>query len=529
VLLKDMYYYDSPIYSDTTTFGDTLDDVFYQEYDEENNYETNKEFFLEGFENGKQILKYIEENKNPDILNTLEPTLLRKLAFEKKLYIYKRFEYYGSGGFSFGTDLEQDVSLEDILEKFIAPYYDPDSFYIQNDGEAKQIEKCLRCVDVLMRLLGKKELNSDEMNILTDDFELCYKKEARQRFSIQALDTDELKESIYELMNDPFCDSLGIDKLDEIHEYYKKDPKLFASILDDIIEVSYESIDEDILAVMPSLNQNEYAKGAQLIPVAYILYKESNSFIKSKDLDPLWEFYTNNIFKSFIRELAGTYSNKLDFRSEKYEKKPIYLEKIEEYIDSQEEKSSGGFFAKFMKKEEKGEEKISKEEALEYAKELLAVDTQEEIVHSSLFSSDNISMLLASMLYVVKVAPTPLKKKLISAYELVLELFPSKTLLVSFYEFRENGEFLSDATSEEIEAFYDYLVDIGFDEKYSFILKILIIQKQNNYKNSIELFDNEYGLRNMYVNLLETYRAKDEIDEDEPAMFRRRQEQINKA
>ncbi|MCV6609034.1 MAG: hypothetical protein OIF32_12545, partial [Campylobacterales bacterium] len=93
----------------------------------------------------------------------------------------------------------------------------------------------------------------------------------------------------------------------------------------------------------------------------------------------------------------------------------------------------------------------------------------------------------------------------------------------------ENGEFLSDATSEEIEAFYDYLVDIGFDEKYSFILKILIIQKLNNYKNSIELFDNEYGLRDMYANLLKLYRAKDEIDEEEPAMFRRRQEQINKA
>ncbi|MCV6606610.1 MAG: hypothetical protein OIF32_00205, partial [Campylobacterales bacterium] len=136
VLLKDLYYYSNPVYSDTTTYGDTLDDVFYQEYDEENEYETNKEFFLEGFENGEEILAYIEEDKNPDILNTLEPTLLRKLAFEKKLYIYKRFEYYGSGGFSFGTDLEQDVSLEDILEKFIAPYYDPDSFYIQNDGRS---------------------------------------------------------------------------------------------------------------------------------------------------------------------------------------------------------------------------------------------------------------------------------------------------------------------------------------------------------------------------------------------------------
>lgn len=120
VPLAELYYYSEPVY-EGVTLGDTRDDPFYQEYNEDSEYETNKAFFLEGFDNGEKILAYIEHNQCSEVLDELVPTNIRKLARDKKLYIFKRFEYFGSGGFELSEEIDHDVELSDILERFLLP------------------------------------------------------------------------------------------------------------------------------------------------------------------------------------------------------------------------------------------------------------------------------------------------------------------------------------------------------------------------------------------------------------------------
>lgn len=531
VALKDLYYYPDPIFNDTITLADIKDDPFYQEYDEVNEYKTNKEFFLKGFDNGKEIFEYIEYNKHSKILDEIKPLNIRKLAFEKKLYIYKRFEYFGSGGLQFSNSLEQDATLEDILEKFLVTYQNPESFFIDDDGEDEQNQKCLRCIDILVRLLGKKELTMEELKIITHDFKLCSKKEARKRYSIKKLNNNEITQRICQILNDPFSESFGKAQLDEVHEYYLKSPELFENLFHDIIIRAYQDTDKDLLAVVPKLNQKEFAKGSHLISSAYILYKESNSLIKNNGLKSIWDFYSNNIFKSFYRELSES-----DIINNSKEKESI-IEKIKEYIDSQKSEEPNSFFTKFMKSSKNEElvpdkKKISKEQALSFIKKLLhedEKDANDKNQHSPLFASDDIGMILASMLYTAKAAPKPLQKQLIALYQLILELYPSKTLLISFYEFSAYGDFLTETSAEEVEWFCDFLTDLGFDEKYCFLFKILIIQKINKYKPDVEQFDNESGLKTLYKTLITIYRNKDNIDLDEPAIIVRREKQISEA
>ncbi|UTM56076.1 hypothetical protein L4174_009440 [Photobacterium sp. CCB-ST2H9] len=530
VPLKDLWYYDQPVYDETTTLADIQDDPFYQEYDEYNEYETNKSFFLKCFENGEQILAYIEENQHPEILEQLQPVNLRKLAFEHKHYIYKRFEYFGSDGMRLSSDLEQDVTLEDIIERFLVTYQNPDSFYIDDDGEAAQNDKCLRTLDVLVRLMGKKELSGTELKIISDDFELCSKKEAAARFTIRALSAAEIRQRLYDLINEPLVSHFGLTRLQEIHELYQRDKAGFGEILNDIILRAYEDTPNDLLAVVPSLNQAEYAKGAQLLSVAYILSQESNGFFADPALEPLWAFYHKHLFQSCYRELENLNALRHSFDDEDRDRATRLIAGIKAYIDSQA-KASGGLFARFMQQsaqEEQTDAAVSSDQALHFARELLILGEAEEDEEerTSLFVSDDIGMILASVLYAARVAKKPQKKQLLSLYELILQLFPSKTLLLSFIEFSSGDQFCSDATAEEVEAFCDVLSELKMDEKYVFLSRILVVHQTNEYEDDLDDFSDDNGLKRLYQTMLNIYRHKDEVDPDDPPMLAAREKKI---
>lgn len=530
VPLKDLCYYSQPVYDETTTLADIQDDPFYQEYDEHNEYETNKSFFLECFENGEQIFAYIEENKYPEILDQLEPINFRKLAFENKHYIYKRFEYFGSDCMQLSPDLDQDITLEDIIERFLVTYQNPDSFYIEDDGEKAQNEKCLRTLDVLVRLFGKKELTGDEIKIISKDYELCSKKEAVERFTIKSLTKDDIRRRVFHLINEPMVDHFGLVRLNEIHELYQREKADFADMLQDIIKLAHHFTPDDLLGVLPALNQTEYAWGAQLLSVAYILSKEADSFFPDQDLEPLWAFYFEHIFKRVYFEFKGLNAFSDAFEEEERAKAPVLIDQIKAYVDAQA-KSSGGLFARFMKKtstEPDDSDVITKEQALAIAHELLVrdEDQDEEDDRTPLFISDDIGMVLASMLYAAKVAKAPQKKQLLSLYELVLELFPSTTLMASFLEFSEGGKFCRQSTNEEVEAFCDLLSDLKIDEKYAFLTRIAVVHEVNEYEDDLDDFDEEHGLKRLYENVLNIYRNKDDVDPDDTGMMAAREKKI---
>lgn len=521
VPLTELYYYSGPVYEDET-LGDTRDDPFYQEYSEDSEHETNKAFFLEGFDNGEKILAYIEHNQCPEVLDELVPTNIRKLAYDKKLYIFKRFEYFNSGAFKRSEELDHDVELTDILGRFFVTYFHPESYGIEDHGEAEQDQKCLRTLDVLVRLQGKKELSGSELKAVVDEFELCSKKDAVKRYTLKAQSKDEIKDRVYALINEDTIDTFGRARLEELHDFFKRDEALFGEMLDEVILRAYQDTDPDILALTPGLNQIDYARGSQLLSVAYILCQEANSFTPSEHLGALVGFYSEHVFKSFYRDMAQ--NHELDSE----EKAQALFKKVKAYVEAQ---ASGGnsLFAKLMKQEPAAQE-VSKDEALACVRELLASPDEETgTLHSDVFIvSDDVGMTLASMLYAAKVAPAPFKKQLLALYGLMLELFPARTLLVSFYEFSESGVYTYQTTDAEIEAFCDFITDLGIDEKYAFLLRIVMIQKAQVRKH-VDGFNNEYGLRDAYLRLLNRYRIKDERDPDEPEMLARRERKISEA
>ena len=502
-----MYYYSEPILDEKLKLNDIENDPFYQEYDEENEYETNKDFFLISFENGQEIFDYIEENKNPSILDELKQTNILKLAFENKLHIYKRFEYFGSGGFKLSGTLEDELSLEDILDKFIMPYESPESFDLQDDGEEEQNEKRLRVIDVLIRLLGKKELSSDEIKLIVDDNELCSKEEAQKRFTIQKLSKEELKDKLFALINVNHVENLGVNKLDEVYETYCRDKSIFKDVLDNIIIRAYEDTDPDILACVPALNQKEYARGTQLLCASYILAESS----PKEDLDYIWKFYEENIFKSFYREILNLNAVPDAYKDEQKSKIKSLIETIQDYVQTNATLKEEGFFKKvfssFSEKENKSNI-VSKVNALEAATELLVDrgDNEGGIKRTSLFVSDDIPMILSSMLYAGKYANDVFRKKLILTFELILELFPTKTLLVCFYDLAYNADFLNETNKDEIEYYGKYLKATGFNKEYIFLAKLIICQKINEHNYELEEFEEENGSKKLYLELLKEYK-----------------------
>ena len=151
---------------------------------------------------------------------------------------------------------------------------------------------------------------------------------------------------------------------------------------------------------------------------------------------------------------------------------------------------------------------ISKESALEAMEELLVSqdDTEGGIKRTALFVSDDVAMILSSILYAGKYANEELRKKLLLTFELVLELFPSKTLLVCFYDLAYNADFLDKTNKDEIEYYGKYLKASGLKDEYIFLAKLIICHKINEYNDELEDFEEENGSKDLYLELVQEYK-----------------------
>ncbi|WP_417762698.1 hypothetical protein [Shewanella sp.] len=528
VPLVQLYYYDAPILNDTLTLADIVNNPFYQPYDpdDDNEYETNRSFLLECFDNGKKIINYIEDNRDADVLDELQPTNLRQLAFEHQHFIYKRFDYFGSGDMQLSSDLRHDISLDDIAERFLVVYQNPDIYDLEDEGEYENDQKCLRLLDVLVRLFGKKELNADELAIIVDDFELCSMQQAVRRFTLAQFSANETRDILYELINEPLQSTFGLRKLDEIYRFYQKDKSLLPEMLPTIIERAYYDTPADIRGVVPALNQQEFARGSQLLAVAYILAQEDDGLFANSQLAPLWHFYYQELYKRCYHEMA--------LEAGKDGESPL-LDTIKQYVAGQAA-ASGGLLARFKAKSAPASSGVSKADALAAAQQLLAYDRVDDDdeqnrdeMRTHLLESDAMGMALASMVYAAKVAKGPQKKQLLSLFELLLTLFPSKTLLLCFQEFSADGEHFAAASAAEVEAFCDWLADIKIDEKYQYLARIQVVHQANKYEDDWQEFDDDHGLQTLYGPLLKRYRAKDNVDDELPAMLARREQKITGA
>lgn len=152
-----------------------------------------------------------------------------------------------------------------------------------------------------MRLLGKKELSGSELKEVVDEFELCSKKDAVKRYTLKALSKDEIKDRVYGLINEDTIDTFGRARLEELHDFFKRDEALFGEMLDEVILRAYQDTDPDILALTPDLNQIDYARGSQLLSVAYILCQEANSFTRAN----IWVRWPGFTASTYLRASIG--------------------------------------------------------------------------------------------------------------------------------------------------------------------------------------------------------------------------------
>ncbi|WFD09699.1 hypothetical protein [Tepidibacter hydrothermalis] len=146
--------------------GMPLVDEYKNPYDDEDDEDDEQsiweDFFLNGFDNGEEMLNYILYGEDDSILDEIRPVDIIKLSKEKNLLMYKKIKWFISE-----LDTFED-RFYDIFEGFIEEYYDIDQAFENNnmivtingnDTTGRQAVIC--ALDIFYRLMGKKTFPHD--------------------------------------------------------------------------------------------------------------------------------------------------------------------------------------------------------------------------------------------------------------------------------------------------------------------------------------------------------------------------------
>jgi len=138
---------------------DEEDDYYDDDDDEQSIWE---DFFLNGFDNGEEMLNYILYGEDDSILDEIKPVDIIKLSKEKNLLMYKKIEWF------IGEMDTFENRFHNIFEGFIGNYYDIDQAFENNnmivtingnDTTGRQAVIC--ALDIFYRLMGKKTFSYD--------------------------------------------------------------------------------------------------------------------------------------------------------------------------------------------------------------------------------------------------------------------------------------------------------------------------------------------------------------------------------
>ncbi len=539
---KDFYYSSGKNYGEET-LAEISSDSFYQEYEAEYDYEINNEFFLTCFANGQEILDFIEKGTPSEVLQSLQQVPIRKLAFDHKLQLFKRLEYYGSGDFRLSENLAQEVSLLDILEHFVAPYLNPDSYGLDGDEQSNH-PKALRCFQVLVKLTGKNRFSPADIEEICDRLELMDEATLLQNYDTKKLSEEEFVSEVYAQVNDAFTESFGQNKLRSIHRLYQKNPAWFTKAFTQIKKAAVALQDPDILAVSPGMRQEQYAMGSQLMAVAFVLYTELQDLGNTNDphLIELIDFYQENLFETILWQIASNEQHVHYSQPETKTYLETSMEQLRNYLipptpamppKALMQKLMTDGIASLTAEEQQLIQSLRKGNtapsttlatAQEIINTLLVVQEDEDAHDSSLvkarniiFHSENAVMALSSIPWVARVAPANVAKNLLKAYLLFTDSAPLKLLYTSFKEFTESGE-VYNAQPEAIIRFEDMMMDLKIPRSLIFATQILVLEKRLDY-NELENLEDDDPLKKYYHSLVTQFSEMDIVDEDQSPMF----------
>jgi hypothetical protein len=500
-----------PIYSLDSPYEDDEEEDDEDDWDSNLDDEAYEEFFRKGFDNGELVWAYITEGTNPEVLDTIPTASLMQIAVTRDLKIKGRLDY-------FGADL--DEFLTPILDRF----FDEDDvtgdiFCKVNVLDITARETVLRVMDVLFRLGGNKPFDIYTTDILTTGYNICSLDIITERYQSDKI--DDYLTNVIELLNPLLEKFMSRNQLDQIHELYKKHPEKWGEILSTIKQDRMDNIDPDILAVCPGMQNVELASGSQLLSVAYICYKEGAIF-PDENITALVDFFENHFWNSILKEIK-TYNN---YDAEDIDKK---IEEIKAYcigpVDTAPPRDimiklmTGGPASlneeemKIFKVAQEASKPRPKEEITAIMEELYVGEDSAEylgINDIELFASDEIHLLLASMVYAQRGLPMSFEKPLNRIFHLILDLAPCRTLHSVFKMFCP--ETVSSSADIIIMADYlDILDKLKVPLEYVMAWKITYTQ---NY-----FYKDEDMCVRIHNQILENYANLDTVDETQPRMW----------
>ncbi|MEN7548838.1 hypothetical protein AAG747_13030 [Rapidithrix thailandica] len=510
---------------------------YYDEEDFNGEEAINKDFFINGFDNGEAIWDYVREGKNPEVLNDIPPQSIESLAYKRNLKILPRLEFSGA-------------DIDEVLPYFFDEYHEvaDDEFFTLklningdnvrggginiNGNEVSGVDIAMRIVDVFYHLNGKKVFDNYTLDLIVNTYKLCTLEAFQARYAIE--DERMLIEEINSLMDSFHNKYLSAQSLERIYLLYKQNPAIWKEVLDEAIDFSRSQMDEDMLAVLPKVKDRELVSGTHLLAVAYICYREG-AMSPDAHLKILVDFFAKHFWETFLHEVIS--ESILGREGDESDKTKAEIEAISEAIKSYCIGAKGTPPPKeiIMKLMKGGPASLTPEELaiFEAAKKQAKPSTEEEakaglhrlffyenwtdelgIPQVSLFlSSDHIATLLAAAAYGAKGLPFVFEKPLKKVFKLFVELAPVKTLHVVFQCFKKEGR---DFDLRLVRNYMETLEKLGILP--SQIKAWEIVYTHKTIKALMKPGEAEL---NHYKALIETCAHMDELDEDQPMLWQR--------
>jgi len=489
-------------------FDDDEDDE--DDWDSDLDDEAYEEFFKKGLDNGELVWEYIIEGNNPEVLETIQAAPLMYIAASRDLKIKGRLDYFGA-------------DLDDFIKPILYTYYNEaavtgrNCICKQNGVDITGRETVLRFMDVLFRLGGNKSFDKYTIDTLTTENNVCSLDVITACY--QSDNEEDYLENIIELLNPLMEKYMSTNQLDQIHHLYKKHPEKWADILSTIKQDRMDNIDPDILAVSPGMQDVETASGSQLLSIAYICFKEGASFSNE---NALVDFFANNFWNAIMKEVksyAGFGVEDVDTKIKDIKEYCIGIVGTPPPDEIIMKLMMGGPAS--LNEEEMKIFKASKESSMTKTKEEVAAIMEELYVSEDsaedlgindidLFASDNIHLLLASMVYAQRGLPREFEKALNKIFHLILDLAPCRTIHSVFKMFCPTT--VSFSVDIYIMGEYLYFLD-KLKVPLEYVMAWKITYTQNHF------YRDEDMCVNMHNELLEYYANLDTVDETQPRIW----------
>ncbi|MEH0156699.1 hypothetical protein V6R21_21395 [Limibacter armeniacum] len=504
---------------------DVWDDLVDHEEEQGGEYAVNKDFLINGFDNGEEIWAYVQHGENPEVLDTIVPAELLSLAEDRGLKILPRLKYMGS-------------ELEPILRYYFDEYSDDDDDeYVVNAIGGKSYkpspnkEIALRVVDVFFHLGGKELLDDDTIEAIVDTYELCNMEDLQERYKVD--NKEVLAKKVASLISSFFIEHMPLNSLDRIYLLYKQDPTVWKEVLDNAKEYHREYMDESMLAVLPKVTDRSVVYGSQLLSVAYVCNKEGG-LRPDENLQVLVDFFANHFWDTLMYEMLEYSRYRGASEVSDVEVLEAKVKAVKEYcIGKQATPPPREIIMKLM---QGGPAALTEEELqiFEAAKKQAAPMPLEEVeaILQDLFAteenhkgtpyvhlfrrSENIGMLLAAAAYGARGLPMSFEPSLKKVFNLLVSVDPVKALDLVYKNFHNDQKLIDPMNLND---FIELMDKLGVPLSQVKAWEIVFLQKKIDHYT-----DPEQAAIDRLHTLEEAYAYYDKIDEDQPGLWKRQEE-----